>query len=56
LDSLLKAYDPEVIEKIKKSKPEAYLKFYAQLVPRDLDINHSGNINISVIDYAEGDE
>jgi len=56
LDSLLKAYDPEVIEKIKKDRPDVYIKLYSQLVPKDLDVNLTGNINISVIDYAEGDE
>lgn len=53
LDSLLKAYDPDVIEKIKKTKPDAYLKHYSQLVPKDLDVNLSGNISISVVDYQD---
>ncbi len=46
----------QVIEKVRDKRPDAYLKAVGLLVPKDLDINHSGNINISVIDYAEGDE
>ena len=56
LDSLLKAYDPDVIESIKEKRPDVYLKLYSQLVPKDLDVNHSGNISISVIDYADDPE
>ena len=56
LDSLLKAYDPDVIDKIKEKRPDVYIKLYSQLVPKDLDVNHSGNISISVIDYQDDPE
>ena len=56
LDALAKAFDPNVIEKIKKTKPDVYIKLYSQLVPKDLDINHSGNISVTVVDYSEDDE
>ena len=55
LASLLKAYDPEVIEKVKEKHPEAYLKFYAALVPKDVDVDVSGAISISVVDYQDDD-
>ena len=38
LDSLLKAYDPDVIDKIKEKRPDVYIKLYSQLVPKDLDV------------------
>ena len=46
----------QVIEKVRETKPDAYLKTATSLIPKDLDVNLTGNINISVIDYAEGDE
>ena len=55
-DTLDIAWDPDVIEEIKKDRPDVYIKLYSQLVPKDLDINHSGNISISVVDYSEDDE
>ena len=47
---------PQAIDKLRETKLEAYVKTGASLVPKDLDVNLTGNINISVIDYAEGDE
>ena len=46
----------EVLEKLRKDELPVYARLVAQLVPKDLDINHSGNISISVIDYNEGEE
>ena len=46
----------QVVDKLKEKHPDAYLKHLGALVPKDLDVNLTGNINISVIDYAEGDE
>ena len=46
----------EVLDKLRKDELPVYARLVAQLVPRDLDVNLTGNINISVIDYAEGDE
>ena len=43
----------QVVEKLKVSRPDAYLKLLSALVPRDLDINHSGNLSVSVIDYKD---
>ena len=33
-----------------------YWRVIAGLIPKDLDIKHSGNINISVIDYHDDTE
>ena len=46
---------PEVLESIKGSDKSAYVRTVAALVPKDMDINHSGNISISVVDYDEDD-
>ena len=46
----------QVVDKLKDKHPDAYLKHLGALVPKDLDINHSGNINVSVIDYQDDPE
>ena len=46
----------EVVEKLKVSRPDAYLKLLGALVPKDLDINHSGSLSVSVIDYQDDTE
>jgi len=43
----------ETLEKLREKRPDAYVKTASALIPKDLDINHSGNINISVVDYEE---
>ena len=44
---------PDVLEKLKKDKPEVYAKIAGGLIPKDIDVQHSGNINVSVVDYKE---
>ncbi len=58
LDAVAKSFaknGPEVLEIIKEKRPDVYMKLVAALVPKDLDVNLSGNISISVIDYSEDD-
>ena len=43
----------QVVEKLRDTRPDAYLKLLGALVPKDLDINHSGNINVSIVDYKD---
>ena len=51
-----KEHGPQTLELLRKGKPDAYVKTASALIPKDLDVNLSGNINISVIDYSEGEE
>ena len=51
-----KEHGEQAIEKLRETKLEAYVKTGAALVPKDLDVNVSGNINISVIDYQDDQE
>ena len=53
LESLLEAYDPEVIERLKKDKPEVYIKLYSQLVPKDLDIKQTGDVTVQIVNYQD---
>ncbi len=43
----------QVIEKVRDKRPDAYLKAVGLLVPKDLDINHSGSLSVSVVDYQD---
>ncbi len=46
----------QVIKKVRVDKPEVWLKLAAMLVPKDLDLKHSGDVNVSVVNYADIDE
>ena len=39
-----KKHGPAAIEKVRKTQPAAYLKICALLVPREMQIEHSGTI------------
>ena len=43
----------QTLELLRNGKPDAYVKTAAALIPKDLDINHSGNLQISVVDYTD---
>ncbi len=43
----------EVIKRLREKDPGLYLRIVAQLVPKNLDINHTGTINVQVVDYAD---
>ena len=45
----------DVLERVRKERPDVYIKLIAMLVPRNLDVQHSGTINVQVVDYAEDD-
>ena len=45
-----------VIERVREENPEAYLRLVAQLIPKDLDIQHSGNINVTIVEYQDDDK
>ena len=58
LNAIYKALEDadESINLLKGKDVAAFWRIAAAQVPKDLDINHSGNISISVIDYSEDDE
>ena len=43
----------EVLERVRKESPDVYLRLVAQLVPRDIDVKHSGDVNVQVVNYSE---
>ncbi len=46
----------EALKQVKEERPEGFLSLVARLLPKDLDINHSGNISITVVDYEDESE
>jgi hypothetical protein len=43
----------EALESLRKDKLDAYVRTAGSLVPKDLDVKHSGDITVQVVDYAE---
>ena len=41
------------IELLRDKDLSTYWRVIAGLIPKDLDINHSGNISITVVDYVD---
>ena len=50
------AHGKDVIERVRQERPDVYLKLTAMLVPKDLDVKHSGNVNVSIVNYADIDD
>ena len=43
----------KVIEKVMKERPDVYLRVVAQLLPKDLDVKHSGDVTIQIVKYSD---
>lgn len=59
LDAVAKSFaknGPEVLEIIKEKRPDVYMKLVAALVPKDLDVKHSGDINVQIVQYSDDTE
>ena len=50
------AHGKDVIERVREERPEVYLKLVALLVPKDLDVKHSGDVTVQLVNYADIDE
>jgi len=42
-----------VIEKVRRERPDVYLKLVAQLVPRDIDMRHTGDLRVQVVSFLD---
>ena len=58
LNAIYRALDDadDSLNQLKDKDLAAFWRIAAAQVPKDLDVNHSGNINISVIDYQDDTE
>ena len=45
-----------VLERIRSESPDVYMRLVAQLVPKDIDVRHSGDVTVQVVNYSEADE
>ncbi len=44
---------PEMIDKVMKKSPEAWLKIAAQLVSKDFDIKQSGDVQVRIVRFKD---
>ncbi len=45
----------EAIQWLFENDRAVYVKLIAQLIPKDLDIKHSGDVHIQIVKYADDD-
>ncbi len=50
------AHKTEVLERLREKDLAVYMRLVAQLVPKDLDVKHSGSVNVTIVDYSEDTE
>ena len=43
----------EALDKTIDTRPDVFLKLVGQLVPKDLDVRHSGDVTINIVDYSD---
>ena len=46
----------EAFDRVYKEQPAVYLKLAAMLVPKDFNLKHSGDVSVSIVNYADIDE
>lgn len=45
----------QTLEILRETKPEAYVRNAAALVPKDLDVKHYGDLTVNVVQYSDDD-
>ena len=56
LHDLLEHYLEEgkaVIKRVCEERPEVYIQLIARLIPKDLDIKHSGDVTVQIVNFAD---
>ncbi len=43
----------EALKRLCEERPEAFLKLPAALIPKDMDVKHSGDITVQVVNYSD---
>jgi len=46
-------YGVAVIERVRKERPDVYLKLVASLVPKDFDVHNSGALHVQVVSFLD---
>jgi len=56
LDALaadFREHGESVIERLRESHPDVYLRLVAQLLPKNFDVKHSGDMTVQVVNYSD---
>ncbi len=43
----------EALEQVKEEQPREFVKLVAQLLPKDLDLKHSGDVHVTIVKYKD---
>ena len=46
----------EALKQVKEERPEGFISLVARLLPKDLDVKHSGDVTIQIVDYQDDDD
>ena len=43
----------EGLKRVMEERPNEFVKLVAQLLPKDMDVKHSGDITVQVVNYED---
>ena len=46
----------EALKQVMKERPDGFLSLVARLLPKDLDLKHSGDVHIQIVKYADTED
>ena len=46
-------YGAQVIARVREEEPAVYWKLIAQLIPKDLDVNHGGDVVVQIVKFSD---
>ena len=49
-------YGAQVIERVRVETPAIYLKLVAQLISKDIDVNHDGGVTVNIVRFGRNPE
>ena len=58
INDLHEIYKEDGKDKLRETlqdRPEGFIKLVAALVPKDVDVKHSGDVTINIVDYQDDD-
>ena len=59
LKTLLADFDEdkkEIVKKLREEHLPIYARLIGALVPKDLDVKHSGDVTVNLVNYSDDDE
>ena len=48
-----KKHGKSVIERVREESPDVYLRLVAQLVSKDIDVNHAGDVTVQIVRFSD---